>query len=95
LLGSRAYVSSLAGKRGLGFIATHDLQLAGLAGDMSQVVNYHFRDYIKEGCMVFDYRLRPGPSPTTNALTIMALEGLPTPPVQGSTNIAGGAEVST
>jgi hypothetical protein len=27
--------------------------------------------------MVFDYRLRPGPSPTTNALKIMQFEGLP------------------
>jgi hypothetical protein len=27
--------------------------------------------------MSFDYRLRTGPSPTTNALKIMALEGLP------------------
>jgi hypothetical protein len=27
----------------------------------------------------FDYRLRPGPCPTTNALRIMALEGLPVP----------------
>jgi len=27
--------------------------------------------------MVFDYRLRPGPCPTTNALKIMRLEGLP------------------
>jgi Mismatch repair ATPase (MutS family) len=25
----------------------------------------------------FDYTLRPGPCPTTNALRIMALEGLP------------------
>jgi hypothetical protein len=27
--------------------------------------------------MVFDYTLREGPSPTTNALKIMQLEGLP------------------
>ena len=27
--------------------------------------------------MVFDYKLREGPCPTTNALKIMALEGLP------------------
>jgi DNA mismatch repair ATPase MutS len=27
--------------------------------------------------LVFDYRLRPGPCPTTNALRIMQLEGLP------------------
>jgi len=26
---------------------------------------------------VFDYRIRPGASPTTNALKIMKLEGLP------------------
>jgi hypothetical protein len=30
-----------------------------------------------EGKMSFDYRLRLGPSPTTNALKIMAIEGLP------------------
>jgi DNA mismatch repair ATPase MutS len=27
--------------------------------------------------MVFDYELRPGPCPTTNALKIMQMEGLP------------------
>ena len=27
--------------------------------------------------MVFDYKLRPGPCPTTNALKIMRMEGLP------------------
>jgi DNA mismatch repair ATPase MutS len=27
--------------------------------------------------MVFDYRLHAGPCPTTNALKIMQLEGLP------------------
>jgi DNA mismatch repair ATPase MutS len=80
LLGSRAYVSSLVGKRGLGFIATHDLELARLADESPHIVNYHFRDHVQDGRMVFDFILRPGPSPTTNALTIMALEGLPTPP---------------
>jgi len=77
LLGSRAYVRALAGKRGLGFIATHDLELANLAGELPQVVNFHFRDRVENGRMVFDYILRPGPCPTTNALRIMQLEGLP------------------
>jgi DNA mismatch repair ATPase MutS len=27
--------------------------------------------------MIFDYRLRPGVCPTTNALKIMRMEGLP------------------
>ncbi len=77
LAGSRAYIRALAGKRGVGLIATHDLALTELAGQAPQVVNYHFRDHVADGLMAFDYTLRPGPCPTTNALTIMRLEGLP------------------
>lgn len=34
-------------------------------------------DDIREGRMAFDYILRQGPCPTTNALKIMEYEGLP------------------
>jgi DNA mismatch repair ATPase MutS len=77
LLGSRAYIRALAGARGVGFIATHDLELAKLEGESPFIHNYHFREEVHDGRMVFDYILRPGPSPTTNALKIMRLEGLP------------------
>jgi hypothetical protein len=76
-IGSRAYIRALAGSRGVGLIATHDLELARLAEEMPQVRNLHFRDHLVGSRMVFDYILRPGPSPTTNALRIMELEGLP------------------
>jgi hypothetical protein len=79
LLGSRAYLRTLVEKRGVGLIATHDLELAGLADENPHIRNYHFRDAITDGRMVFDYRLHPGPCPTTNALRIMAMEGLPVP----------------
>lgn len=77
LIGSRSYVGALVGKQGVGLIATHDLELAQLADEMSQVSNYHFKDDICNGIMVFDYTLRLGPCPTTNALRIMQREGLP------------------
>jgi hypothetical protein len=77
LIGSRAYIRTLSGKHGLGFVATHDLELTRLSDEVPGVMNYHFRDAIDGGRMVFDYLLHPGPSPTTNALTIMRLEGLP------------------
>ena len=77
LIGSRAYIRELAGRDGVGVIATHDLELVHLAEEIPAVRNYHFRDAIAGGRMVFDYRLRPGPSPTTNALKIMRSEGLP------------------
>lgn len=77
LIGSRAYIRALVGRRGIGLISTHDLELIRLEEEVPGVANYHFRDDIVDGRMVFDYRLRRGPSPTTNALRIMAIEGLP------------------
>jgi hypothetical protein len=77
LIGSRAYVKALIGAAGVGLIATHDLDLATLAEIHPQARNVHFRDEVADGKLTFDYRLRPGPSPTTNALKIMQLEGLP------------------
>ena len=79
LEGSRAYIRALVNKNGVGLISTHDLDLIKLADEMESVRNCHFRDAIEDGRMVFDYRLRPGPCPTTNALRIMRLEGLPVP----------------
>jgi hypothetical protein len=77
LIGSRSYVSSLTGGNGCGAIATHDLELVQLARSDPQVTNYHFRDDVSDGRMVFDYKIHPGPCPTTNALRIMHLAGLP------------------
>ncbi len=77
LIGSRSYIKALTGHRGVGAISTHDLELVKLADEIPQVVNVHFREQVIDGQMVFDYLLRPGPSPTTNALKIMAMEGLP------------------
>ena len=79
-LGSESYLRALAGGHGAGLISTHDLELVHLADEIPQLTNDHFREDIHDGRMVFDYRLRPGPSPTTNALRIMALAGLPVPP---------------
>lgn len=76
-IGSRAYVRALANSSGVGVISTHDLELANLAVGNNQIHNYNFQDDVTDGRMVFDYKLREGPSPTTNALRIMELEGLP------------------
>jgi MutS-like protein len=80
LIGSRSYIHALSESNALGLVATHDLELIKLADEIDGVVNFHFREEVSDGRMVFDYRLRPGPCPTTNALTIMRLEGLPVDP---------------
>ena len=77
LIGSRSYIRALTERNALGLVATHDLELVKLADEIKGVANFHFREEVHEGKMVFDYKLRPGPCPTTNALHIMRLEGLP------------------
>ena len=77
LVGSRSYIRNLIGQNGAGLIATHDLELIKLADDFSDIINCHFREEVVGGKMVFDYKLHPGPCPTTNALKIMRMEGLP------------------
>ena len=77
LIGSQAYIQALAGNRGVGLISTHDLELVNLADKLEELGNFHFRDDVVDGRMIFNYKLHSGPSPTTNALKIMRLEGLP------------------
>ncbi len=76
-IGSQAYVRALTAANGAGLISTHDLELSNLAQEDGDILNYNFRDDVVDGRMAFDYILRRGPSPTTNALKIMQLEGLP------------------
>ena len=78
LIGSRAYVRALVGHRCVGAISTHDLELVTLSELFPAIKNYHFREEVRRGKMIFEYRLHTGPCPTTNALKIMKLEGLPT-----------------
>ncbi|MGE5681025.1 MAG: MutS-related protein, partial [Bacillota bacterium] len=77
LIGSRSFIKSIAGKNGLGCVTTHDLELVKLADEINEIRNFHFREEVHTGKMHFDYVLREGPCPTTNALRIMELEGLP------------------
>lgn len=77
LIGSRAYINALAKGNGRGLVTTHDLELTDLEKEMATLTNAHFQETVAAGALKFDYKLRPGPCPTTNALRIMALEGLP------------------
>ncbi len=80
LIGSRAYITALSQGHGFGLVSTHDLELADLESAVPGLVNAHFQETVSAGALEFDYKLRPGPCPTTNALRIMELEGLPISP---------------
>jgi hypothetical protein len=79
LIGSRSYIKALAAGNGYGLVSTHDLELTDLEAEIPSLMNAHFQETVSNGALAFDYRLRPGSCPTTNALRIMELEGLPIP----------------
>ena len=77
LTGSTALLKYVAGKNGIGVVSTHDLELAQLEQEIPELHNWHFEETIEDGRMSFKYKLKDGPCPTTNALKIMEMEGLP------------------
>ncbi len=77
-VGSAAFLKEVAGKNGVGLVSSHDLELAELEKEIPQMKNLHFVESIKDKKMSFEYMLREGPCPSTNALEIMRMEGLPT-----------------
>ncbi|WP_445666205.1 MutS-related protein [Fodinibius sp. AD559] len=78
LQGSEAFLKNVAGKNGVGLVSTHDLELAQLEESIPELSNWHFAETIEGNKMSFEYKLKPGPCPSTNALKIMEMEGLPT-----------------
>ncbi len=64
----------------LGAVTTHDLDLAEDCKQFGDKVQFaYFRDLIREQEMVFDYKLQDGICPTTNALRLMRIVGIPLP----------------
>ena len=63
--------------------STHDLEMAGNEGiqKIAQVVHFreHFEEVKGEQVMRFDYIMRPGVTPTTNALKLLEMVGLRDP----------------
>jgi DNA mismatch repair ATPase MutS len=67
--------------RAIGAISTHDLELADEPELMSISRAVHFRETIRPDAagneqMTFDYKMREGVSPTTNALRLLEMVGL-------------------
>ena len=74
---------TLSGTGAIGAITTHDLELAEEPELSSLATTVHFRETIetdKDGHeqMTFDYQMREGVSPTTNALRLLEMVGLGT-----------------
>ncbi|MCH8148142.1 MAG: hypothetical protein IH987_09155 [Planctomycetes bacterium] len=58
-------------------VATHEHRLTKLADEREAARNFHFHEELGEKGMVFDYRIRPGPAVTRNALDVLVREQYP------------------
>lgn len=76
-IGSKSILYALFKTGAFGLVSTHDLALSNIEQEDSRLRNMHFREHIENGVLAFDYLLRDGPCPTTNALQIMKQEGIP------------------
>ncbi len=76
-IGAEAVVESLIARGAFGLVTTHDLALAKIAERMGEAArNVHFEDTIRDGKVIFDYRVRPGVVTKSNALDLMRSIGL-------------------
>jgi hypothetical protein len=79
----RAVLARLARGPHLTAVASHDLELVPLL--RGAYVSYHFREEIAGGVLSFDYRLRPGPSSTRNAIALLGWASYPAEVVADAT----------
>lgn len=70
---STQILSSLGAIGILCFAATHDIELTDLLGEKFD--NYHFEEEVKDGDVVFNYRLLEGKATTRNAIRLLELLG--------------------
>ena len=76
-IGAEALVKDLVRRGAIGLLTTHDLALAHIAEVLApRAENVHFEDFIDNGRLAFDYRLRPGIVRKSNALELMRSVGL-------------------
>ncbi len=76
-LGSKAVIEQLIRKNAVGMVATHDLQIAQLEQKYPDYVrNYYFDIQVKDGEMLFDYKIKHGECKTFNASLLLKQIGI-------------------
>ena len=76
-LGSKAVIERLIAKKAVGIVATHDLQIAELEKEYPDYIrNFYFDIQVKDGEMLFDYKIKSGTCTTFNAMLLLEKIGV-------------------
>jgi len=73
-----AVLRSLLQHQAIGALSTHDLALTALATPQNHGVNLHMASPNPDDPLAFDFRLKPGVNPSSNALAIIRMMGIET-----------------
>ena len=79
LKGAQAVLEALSRLGVSGLITTHDLELCRLEETCPGVSNQCFFERYEQGEILFDYKIHPGVSKTTNGAFLLRQIGLPLP----------------
>ena len=76
-IGAEGLLRALMDQGAIGIVTTHDLALTKITHSLGEIAhNAHFQDFVENGEMRFDYKLREGVIAKSNALELMRLIGL-------------------
>ena len=76
-IGAQGLLGAFVGHSAIGIVTTHDLALTEITRSFGPIArNAHFEDFVQDGAMRFDYKLRDGVVAKSNALELMRLIGL-------------------
>jgi len=76
-IGAEGLLRALLDGGAIGIVTTHDLALTAVTVSLGAAIrNFHFQDFVENGAMTFDYRLREGVVAKSNAIELMRLIGL-------------------
>lgn len=76
IIGAKAAVQKLSKPWCVTLVSTHDLELCSLDQAQPPAVNYHFAEFYQDDQIRFDYKIKPGPSQTTNAKYLLKMAGI-------------------
>lgn len=72
--------------------ATHDIELTRMLKDGYD--NYHFEETVTDEGITFDYRIKPGPTRTRNAIKLLEVMGFDARLTQDAQRLAQGYDIS-
>jgi len=80
IVGASGVLRALLDRGAIGLVTTHDLAVTKVADEVApRASNIHFEDHFDGGEIRFDYRVKPGPVSTSNAIALMRAVGLDVP----------------